>query len=207
MSKFFNIKFFTKALIIASELLAVGIIIYVIILPFYPGLKYSFNKWQTKTDDAAFKNLKSVALETGKIINNLPKNQDANRLVITKIGVNAPIIYSTNSDYALARGAWLPADSAAPGENGNVIITGHRFKYLPPSNLTFYLLDKLTPGDIVSVVWQKKEYYYKVKELKIVPATDISILAKSDKPILTMYTCDPIFSEKNRLVVVAELVE
>jgi len=129
-----------------------------------------------------------------------------NRVIIPKIGVNAPIVESENQDYALSRGAWRLSDSSTPDKAGNTVITGHRFKYLPPSNLTFYLFHKLEAGDIVSLVWQEKYYYYKIKEIKIVSADDASILGQTDKPTLTMFTCDPIYSQKNRLVVVGELM-
>ena len=77
---------------------------------------------------------------------------------------------------------------------------------MPPNNLTFYLFDKLEIGDIVSVLWKEKNYYYKIKETKIVKPTDLSILEPTKKSILTMFTCDPIYSQKNRLVIVSELI-
>lgn len=130
-----------------------------------------------------------------------------NRLIIPKIGVNAPIIESPDENYGLARGVWHLPNSSTPEEQGNMIITGHRFKYLPPNNLTFYLFHKLEKGDIASVIWGNKIYYYQIKEIKIVGADDVSILQKTNGPILTMYTCDPVYSTKNRLVVIGELME
>ena len=98
-------------------------------------------------------------------------------------------------------------DSSTPDKGGNTVITGHRFKYLPPSNLTFYLLDKLTKGDLITVIWHKKDYIYRVREVKVVPATDFSVIEPSDKPILTLFTCHPIYSTEKRLVVVSDFVE
>ena len=129
-----------------------------------------------------------------------------NRLIIPKIGVNAPIIESADENYALARGAWRLPKSSTPEEQGNMIITGHRFKYLPPSNLTFYLFHKLEEGDITSVVWNGNIYYYRISEKKIISAGDTSILRETDEPTLTMYTCDPIYSTKNRLVITSKLI-
>jgi len=57
------------------------------------------------------------------------------------------------------------------------------------------------------VVWGNSYYYYKVIEKKIVPPNDASILKQTEESRLTIYTCDPIYSQKNRLVVVAELIE
>lgn len=169
-----------------------------------------------------FEQIKSTTTEEiGKVINNAgsekktegqkinPASQTGggvNRLIIPKIGVNAPIIESADENYGLDRGVWRLPKSSTPEEQGNMIITGHRFKYLPPSNLTFYLFHKLEKGDIASVIWEGKIYYYRIKEIKIVNADDVSILKQSDKPILTMYTCDPIYSTKNRLTVIGELI-
>lgn len=129
-----------------------------------------------------------------------------NRLIIPKIGVNAPIIESADENYALAHGVWRLPKSSTPEEQGNIIITGHRFKYLPPSNLTFYLFHKLEEGDIASVIWNGGIYYYRISEKKIVSAADTSILRETDEATLTMYTCDPIYSTKNRLVITSKLI-
>jgi sortase A len=103
-------------------------------------------------------------------------------------------------------GAWRVPESSTPDKGGNTVITGHRFKYLPPSNLTFYLLDKMETGDIISVVYKEKEYYYRVKEIKIVDKTELSILAPTKEPILTIFTCHPIYSTEKRLVVTGDLI-
>ena len=199
-----------RALVVILELLIIGLAIYLIALPFYPLVKYQILTKLQIINSPQASDISQVIKETEKIINHLPQadySVSPNRIIITKIGVNAPIIESTNANYALARGAWRVPESSTPDQVGNVVITGHRFKYLPPSNLTFYLLDKLEKEDLVSLVWQGKNYYYQIKEIKVVDKHDFSILATSQKPILTIFTCDPIYSDKNRLVVIAELVK
>jgi len=199
---------FLKALVIILELLAMGLLIYLIVLPIYPALSYKYFN-QNKNNSTDFKDLKKVADTTEKIINHLPEAKkiiSANRLIITKIGVNAPIVESTNADYGLSQGAWRDPESSTPDKGGNTVITGHRFKYLPPNNLTFFLFDKLTSDDIISVIWQKKNYFYKIKETKIVKPEDLSILEPTASSTLTLYTCDPIYSQENRLVIIAELI-
>lgn len=130
-----------------------------------------------------------------------------NTLIIPKIGVNIPIIESEDEEYGLDHGAWKLPKSSTPEEIGNMVLTGHRFKYLPPSNLTFYLFHKLEEGDIISVIWNNEIYFYRINEKKIVSADDLSILKQSKKSILTIYTCDPIYSTKNRLVIISELID
>jgi len=194
-----------KALVLTLELLALAVFVYLIALPFFPAIEYNMQDNTANNQQ----DIKSVEKAVGEIKNHLPKTADAppvNRLVITKIGVNAPIIDSQNEKYGLNHGAWRLPETATPDKKGNTVISGHRFKYFPPNNLTFYLLDKLAVNDIIFVSWQEKDYYYKVKEVKRVKNTEVSILNQSDKKLLTLFTCDPIFSQENRLVVISELL-
>jgi len=218
-----NKKKLIKILIILLEIFAIGLIIYLVALPFFPNIKYKIN-YNKKSENIDWKDKKIVKQKIDKIINNFPINLNnkknnptqsfpktkysvsQNRIIIPKIGVNAPIIESKNSEYGLSKGSWHVPESSTPDKGGNTVITGHRFKYLPPNNLTFYLFDKLEIGDIVSVLWKEKNYYYKIKETKIVKPTDLSILEPTKKSILTMFTCDPIYSQKNRLVIISELI-
>jgi LPXTG-site transpeptidase (sortase) family protein len=137
----------------------------------------------------------------------LPESGNAiNSVRIARIGVNMPIIVSDSSEYGLSKGSWLVPNTSTPDQGGNTVLTGHRWKYLPPSSQTFYLLDKIEAGDIVSVIWEGQEYYYRVRETKVVDKTAVDIQYSTGEPILTLYTCHPIYSTANRLVVVADLI-
>jgi len=185
----------SKALVRLLGLLALGLIVYLIFLPLYPYAKLYFLPPQTL-------NYETATTTTGASKSETPQ-KSGDRIIIPKIGVNAPIIESKNEKDGLNRGAWRLPDSSTPDKGGNTVITGHRFKYLPPNNLTFFLLNKLVKGDRIQINWQGKVYDYLVDSTKIVPAAETSILAPSAEPLLTIFTCDPIFSTKNRLVVLA----
>lgn len=193
---------------IGLEGIGLALLLYLILLPLYPAVRYKLaSQGQAQSD---WQSLEVVKKQTEEVANHLSTAEFAvspNRVIISKIGVNAPIIESTSEAYALSRGAWLLPNTSTPAKGGNTVISGHRFKYLPPNNLTFYLFHKLVKGDIVSVLWQNKEYYYKIKEIKVVKPTDLSILAPTAKPTLTLFTCDPIYSTENRLVIIAEPIE
>ncbi len=198
-----------KTLVYALEFLAVGLIAYLIISPALPNIEYELYG-QVAANQAKWQDLNEIKKETAQIINHLPKNTNvskANRIIIPKIGVNSPIIESNNAKYALNRGAWHTPTTSTPDKGSNMVISGHRYKYLPPNNLTFYLLDKLVVGDMMSVQWQGIDYYYRVKQTKIVEPTEVSILNPTAATTLTVYTCDPIYSQEHRLVVIGELVE
>lgn len=129
-----------------------------------------------------------------------------NRLVIPKIGVNMAITEGTNSEAALNGGAWRIPNSSTPREGGNTVLSAHRFRYRPPSNLTLYLLDKVKPGDVMIVYWEGKEYDYRVSQVKIVPRENTDIAEPTLTDQLTVFTCHPLFSTKERLVVIGELM-
>jgi len=199
---------FLKISSVILQFSASAIFLYLLVLPFLPKIKYEVF-YDNREITSAAKDETRIEEVTEKIFNSLPESEysvSKNRLIITKIGVNAPIVESDNEQYGLSRGAWHMPDSSTPDTGGNTVITGHRFRYLPPNNVTFYLFDKLEAGDLVSVIWEEKNYIYKIRETKIVPNTEISILEKTNEPILTMFTCHPIYSTKQRLVIIADLI-
>src|SRR5699024_902953 len=93
--------------------------------------------------------------------------------------------------------------SSTPDKGGNTVLVGHRFSYKDAAVL--YHLDKAKQDDPIVVAWDGKIYTYKVSESKIVKPTDIYVEAPSEDDRLTIYTCHPIWSVKERLVVVANL--
>jgi LPXTG-site transpeptidase (sortase) family protein len=137
----------------------------------------------------------------------IPSSVNENMLVIPKIGVRMEILGGSNAEYAWNRGAWLEPNTSTPDQGSNTVISAHRFNYRPPHERTLYLLDKLEVGDVFSVYWEGKEYRYRVKSSKITSPFAIHVLEPSDKPMITIYTCNPIFSTRERLVVTAELIQ
>ena len=129
-----------------------------------------------------------------------------NLLIIPKIGVKIPIVEGV-SEKALNKGAWRLPETSTPEKGSNTVITGHRWLYRPPSEKTFYLLDKLETGDTFKITWNGKDYNYKIIGVSIVLPKDVWVLNASEKSIVTLITCTPLFSTEKRLVVKGELVE
>ncbi|MBI4426267.1 MAG: class E sortase [Candidatus Kerfeldbacteria bacterium] len=141
--------------------------------------------------------------------NLLPNVSDAakplpagNRLVIPKIGVDVEII-DGQDERALWRGIWRLPQTSSPDRGGNTVLTGHRFQYLAGPR-TLYLLDQLVTGDLIIVYWKGAEYDYRVFGRRIVNPNAVEILNDTSKPQLTVFTCTPVFSTKQRLVLFAE---
>lgn len=131
-----------------------------------------------------------------------PEKPKGNRLVIPKIGVDVEIVEGKD-ERALSRGIWHIPDTSVPDRGGNTVLTGHRFQYLSGPK-TLYLLDRMQKDDIIIVYWKGKEYDYRVKSRKVVNPDAVEILDDTKNPQLTIFTCTPIFSTKQRLVLFAE---
>ncbi len=92
---------------------------------------------------------------------------------------------------------WTPM----PGQPGNAVISGHRTTYGAP----FSDLDLLTPGDIIEVDTAVGSHTYTVRETIIVAPTDVWVTDPRDGAWLTLTTCHPKLSARERLIVFAEL--
>ncbi|MFV1970487.1 MAG: sortase [Acidimicrobiia bacterium] len=89
-----------------------------------------------------------------------------------------------------------------PGQPGNSVISGHRTTYGAP----FFEFDELVVGDIIEVETGIGVHIYEIREIIIVRPTEIWVTQPRDGAWLTLTTCNPRFSSRERLVVFAELV-
>ncbi len=137
-------------------------------------------------------------------------------VIIPKINVEIPVVYDVNTineqviETALERGVVHYADTAAPGQNGNVVIVGHSSNNIfnpGKYKFAFVLLHQLSAGDTFYLIKDGKRYTYQVYERRIVSPTDTSVLGLADKPATaTLITCDPPGTSNNRLVVIGEQI-
>ncbi|PIS42223.1 MAG: hypothetical protein COT24_04660 [Candidatus Kerfeldbacteria bacterium CG08_land_8_20_14_0_20_40_16] len=56
------------------------------------------------------------------------------------------------------------------------------------------------------MVWNEKEYHYQVVETKIVNPDQAEIMASTEDTTITLYTCTPLFTTQQRLVVIGKLI-
>jgi len=99
--------------------------------------------------------------------------------------------------------------TARPGEVGNVVLSGHRTTYGAP----FARLDELRPGDRVVLETRDRWLTYSVTGTKIVSPYAIEVTypvpgrrgATPTEQLLTLTTCHPRYSARQRMVVQATL--
>lgn len=171
--------------------------LYIAISPFIPQITYWFRDTSPET---TVPYVGTLASNNGSTTDT-PIPQD-NRLVIPSIGIDEPIKESSNIGVIRDGGTWRRPNTAHPTEKDNTVIVGHR--YYGTNASTFYHLDKVSVGDQMAVYWEGSEIVYEVTEIKIVDPSQVSIESSTDEKQLTLYTCDPIWTAVNRLVIIAK---
>jgi len=175
----------------------------------WPALYSKFNYWYQYKKDPEKVN------QSGR----LPEIPDIERegswLIIPKINVDAPIIWTGTTDEKtmladLDNGVVHYANTAMPGDTGNVVLTGHSSNYWWSSgkyNTVFALLDQLTLGDRATVLKDGKKYVYEVSGSEVVEPSRVSVLAPTPEPTLTLITCVPVGTNLNRFIIRSKQIE
>ena len=99
--------------------------------------------------------------------------------------------------------------TALPGAIGNMVISGHRTTYGAPFNR----VDELHRGDAIVLETRDTWFTYRVTSEQIVPPTAVEVTyavpgnktAVPTKRLLTLTTCNPKYSARQRLIVHAQL--
>jgi LPXTG-site transpeptidase (sortase) family protein len=175
---------------------------YIILLPLLPNITF----WLQRNNTARAKTLTKTIHEASQpTTNNAPDTSadPSNSLIIPRIGLNQAM-HEGQSAATLRQGLWRRPASSTPDKGSNTVIVGHRLTYTNPRG-ALYHLDKLRPGDEIGIRYKDRRYLYKVTETRVVAATATEVEAPSKMPLLTIYTCTPLWLPKDRLVVVAAL--
>ncbi len=183
-----RLKIINKALLVS--ILAING--YVVFLPLLPKVDYAVKQHVTKpvkiSADDGFKNI----------------DRSRNHLILPTIQLDEPMLVSDNPS-TVHRGIWHRPATNLPDQLGNTVLVGHRFTYAGAA--VFYNLDKLQVNDDVYLVYNQKIYHYIVNVSEIVPPSATEVEAPSEIAELTIYTCTPLWTAKDRLVYVAKLKE
>lgn len=122
-------------------------------------------------------------------------------LRIPKIAVDEVVFEGVDTE-TLRKGPGHMPGTPVPGQPGNAVISGHRTTYGRP----FFDLDQLEAGDRIELETAIGTHVYEVRELLVVQPTDVWVAGPRPGGWLTLTTCNPKFSARERLIVWAELV-
>ncbi len=184
----------------ALSVVVIGLGLYIALVPFLPAITFIF---QDKSPEARAPYAGELARAEGSSsTKDIPQD---NRLVIPAIQIDEPIVESNSITAINDGGTWRRPNTAKPTNENNTVIVGHRWFGNEVS--TFYHLDKVNVGDKLAIYWEGEEIVYEVTESKVVDATATEIESATSEKQLTIYTCDPIWTAKNRLVLIAKPIE
>lgn len=174
----------------------------------YVGLQYGQMLWSQKRlqDEWAREQQRqaqrlqenSAASERSVALN----DDGLTRLSIPSISFDAVVVEGT-SNRSLLLGPGHLADTPAPGDAGNSVISGHRDTF-------FRHIHELEKGDQILVQRNGRTFHYAVTGKHIVQPTDVSVLKPSKDAELTLITCYPTYyigPAPERLVVTSRLID
>jgi len=122
------------------------------------------------------------------------------RLIILSANINHYVVFgATNKKLEYGPGYIL--GTSLPGTGGNFAIAGHRTTYGAP----FGNLDRVQVGETIIFQTNTNQYKYKIIEVKIVSPEDNYVLENYGDDRITLTTCHPKFSAKQRLIVIGQL--
>ena len=124
----------------------------------------------------------------------------AERILIPALQLDAPVLQGDGWE-ELKQGVGQHLGTPDPGETGNIVLSAHDDIY----GSLFRHLDRLKPGNEITLRTPEKSYTYKVEEVRIVKPTDLGVLEQTPDAVLTLISCYPYLIDTQRIVVRASL--
>jgi len=122
------------------------------------------------------------------------------KILIPAIDSELLVVEGTDSRQ-LRWGAGHLTGSAYPGESGNCVLAAHRDYTF---GTYFSRLDEVHEGDTIEIEYLGFTHSYRVTGSLVTTPDDLSVLMPTENPTLTLITCHPRGSGKERLIVIAE---
>jgi LPXTG-site transpeptidase (sortase) family protein len=115
----------------------------------------------------------------------ISKDSAFGQIDIPRIGVSTVVvegITARNLKLAVGHNPGTPL----PGESGNAVIAGHRDTF-------FRSLGRIRENDTIVLRTVYGTYRYSVDSARIAKPSDLTVLASSSEPLLTLITCYPFY--------------
>ena len=183
---------------VGLSLTSVGLLIAAAVMFGYP---FYTNLYQRRLQNHLDNELVSPELEQAYRARRVATGDALTRIRIPAIDVDVVVVEGTTAS-ALRAGAGHYPQTPLPCEDGNVGIAGHRTTYGRP----FHNLDRLKPGDVITLTTPVGECTYKVaKPPFVVAPSQLGVVSPTPTPTLTLTTCHPKGSARQRLIIQAAL--
>ena len=129
-----------------------------------------------------------------------PASHQAIRIQIPAIDVDAPVVQGDGWEQ-LKLGVAQHLGTPNPGENGNLVLSGHNDIF----GEVFRNLDRLQPGDTVILFTSQRQYTYVITGTKIVEPTAVEVMDPTPNATVTLISCHPYLVDNHRIIVSAVL--
>ncbi|MCA9941436.1 MAG: class D sortase [Anaerolineales bacterium] len=129
-----------------------------------------------------------------------PGPEQARRIQIPTLNIDKPIVQGDDWEQ-LKKGVGQHIGSTQPGQTGNLVLSAHNDIY----GEIFRHLDKLKRGDEIIISTERQSYRYIVRQIDVVLPTDVSVMAATTYPSVTLISCYPYLVNDKRIVVYADL--
>lgn len=165
---------------------------------------FATNLYTRRAQDRLERELFTPELREKYLSGTLAVGDSLTRISIPDIKVSVVVVEGVSAS-ALRSGAGHYPNTPLPGEESNVAIAGHRTTYGKP----FANLDQLESGDEIVLETPLGKNYYRVSRGPYVVASNdwAPIAATPGRKTLTLTTCHPKGSAKQRLIVKADFVK
>ncbi|WP_088839027.1 class A sortase [Listeria sp. ILCC792] len=121
---------------------------------------------------------------------------------IPELHIQLPILQKMTNENLYVGAAPVVSDRKM-GE-GNYVLAAH---HIHRENAFFGPLMNAKKGEKVYLQDDTFQYSYQISNVKVVPETNTNVLKQTEKPTLTLITCDKPTATTNRLIVTADLVQ
>jgi sortase A len=166
------------------------------------GYPFYTNLYQSRVQSRLDRQLVSPELEQAYRAGQVATGDALTRIKIPALDVDTVVVEGVTAS-ALRAGAGHYPTTPLPCEPGNVAIAGHRTTYGKP----FHHLDRLRPGDQIILETPVGSCVYEMRAQPfIVAPTNLGVVAPTEESMLTLTTCHPKGSARERLIVQAVLV-
>jgi sortase A len=170
-----------------------------IVLP--SGHVHSSLPINTQPDNAEIpKHLRPLIQPPANIPIPTPAPQHGTRIQIPAIDVDAPIVHGDDWEQ-LKKGVAHRADTANPGQIGNIVLSGHNDVF----GEVFRYLEELQPGDEIIVYTSQRSFTYIVSGWELVEPTQVEVMAPTLNPTITLISCHPYLVDNHRIIVKGSL--
>jgi len=125
---------------------------------------------------------------------------------ILPLNINSPVVQGLNSEDLLKQGFWVLPSDRKIGKAEVVFLCSRRY-FGPTDPKSCWFLDKIALGNLITISYNNNNINYSVVGVNRFNANDPLVYKASDnEDLIRIVTTDPLESNVNRLVILAERV-